>query len=189
MGFRRLLTWVWVAVVVAIFATFVRDPDAFAPAALQATLVPWGGWALPAFVAAGLFHGAVLVPSTPVVLVGGALYPQSLAWVFAIIVAGIVISATLLYRFPRFAGYDALLAQKYPVQLGKLQDQLRRPRAIWFVAGWAFFPAVPTELVCYAAGLVGMPYRRMLLGIIIGEVPIVIGYLFLGSQLAGILPF
>ncbi len=189
MRFRRFLTWLWAAVVLAIFAAFVRDPGRFTPAAFQAALGGWGSWSLLAFLAAGLFHGAVLVPSTPVVLVGGAMYPQSLPMVFAVIVTGIVISATLLYRFPRFAGYDALLARKYPEQLGRLQAQLQRPRAIWFVAGWAFFPAVPTELVCYAAGLVGMPFRRMLLGIIIGEVPIVVAYLFLGSRLGGFLPF
>jgi hypothetical protein len=34
-----------------------------------------------------------------------------------------------------------------------------------------------------------MPFCRMLAGIIIGEVPIVIAYLVLGSRLAGLLPF
>jgi uncharacterized membrane protein YdjX (TVP38/TMEM64 family) len=187
--FRRFLTWAWVTIVIAIFVLFISDPSRFAPEALQASLAAYGGWSLPVFLIAGLFHGVVLVPSTPVVIAGGAMYPDSLPWVFVIIVSGIVISASVLYRFPRFAGYDKMLAAKYPEQLQRLQDQLRKPRAIWFVAGWAFFPAVPTELVCYAAGLVGMPFRRMLLGIIIGEVPIVIAYLFLGSRLSGLLPF
>ena len=58
---------------------------------------------------------------------------------------------------------------------------------MWFVAGWAIFPAVPTDLICYAAGLVRMPYRRMLLGITIGELPLVTAYILLGTKLSGLL--
>jgi uncharacterized membrane protein YdjX (TVP38/TMEM64 family) len=59
---------------------------------------------------------------------------------------------------------------------------------MWFVALWAFAPVVPTDLICYAAGLVRMPYRRMIAGIIIGELPLVTGYILLGTKLLDFLP-
>jgi uncharacterized membrane protein YdjX (TVP38/TMEM64 family) len=61
---------------------------------------------------------------------------------------------------------------------------LTKPRSQWFVALWAFFPAVPTDLICYAAGLVGMPFRRMMTGLMIGELPLVTLYVLLGQQAA-----
>jgi len=133
-------------------------------------------------------RGALLIPSTPFVLAGGALFPNALGAVLLVSMLGIVASATLLYRFPGFAGYDALLAARYPEKLARLQGTLVKPRATWFVALWAFFPGVPTDLICYAAGLVRMPYRRMIAGIIIGELPLVSAYIFLGTRLFELLP-
>jgi uncharacterized membrane protein YdjX (TVP38/TMEM64 family) len=187
--FRRFLTWAWVAVVIAIFVTWLVDPSLFTPARLSEALADHKGWILPAWMVFALVRGALLVPSTWAVVGGAALFPDSLLLVFILSMAGILLSAVMLYRFPHYAGYDEMLARKYPEKLQRLQVELARPRAMWFVAGWAFFPAVPTDLICYAAGLVHMPFRRMLAGIIIGEVPLVVAYLFLGSRLAEFLPF
>ena len=101
---------------------------------------------------------------------------------------GIVLSASLLYRFPGFAGYDSLLAARHPERLEKIRARLAGPGAMWFVALWAFAPFTPTDLICYAAGLVRMPYRRMLMGIIIGELPLVTAYILLGTKLMEYLP-
>jgi uncharacterized membrane protein YdjX (TVP38/TMEM64 family) len=187
--FRKFLTWAWVAVVIAIFLAWLRDPGIFTPARLTAALGDHQAWIFPAWFVFAILRGALLVPSTWAVVGGAALFPESLLTVFIVSMTGIVLSAALLYRFPGYAGYDAVLARKYPAQLERLQRELVRPRAIWLVAGWAIFPLVPTDLICYAAGLVHMPFRRMMLGIIIGEVPLVALYLLLGSKLAGFLPF
>lgn len=182
MTFAKALTYLWVAVVVAIAAAFVMEPSRFSQAAIAATVLSLGPWALATYSLVAILRGALLIPSTPVILAGGVLFPGALPFVFLISMAGIVTSAALLYRFPGFAGYDTRLAAKYPEQLERLQAHLRKPRAQWFVAAWAFFPAVPTDLICYAAGLVRMPFRRMMTGIVIGEVPLVAFYAFLGGQ-------
>jgi uncharacterized membrane protein YdjX (TVP38/TMEM64 family) len=108
--FRRFLTWLWVAVVAAIFIAWVIDPAAFTSERVEASLSAWGAWALPGFILIALVRGALLIPSTPVVLAGAALFPDSLLLVFAVSMAGILLSAALLYRFPGFAGYDEMLA-------------------------------------------------------------------------------
>jgi uncharacterized membrane protein YdjX (TVP38/TMEM64 family) len=58
---------------------------------------------------------------------------------------------------------------------------------MWFVALWPFFPVTPTDLVCYAAGLMRMPSGRMLSGIIIGTFPLVTAYVLAGRHVAGLL--
>lgn len=188
MRYRRVLTWLWVALVIGVLAWYLLHPDDFTAEHFQQVLAGWGPWAFPGFVVVSLLRGALLVPSTPVVLAGGAFFPEAIPAVLVISMLGIVGSATLLYRFPGFAGYDSVLAERYPAKLAHLREQLAKPGAMWFVAAWAFFPVVPTDLICYAAGLVRMPYRRMILGIIIGELPLVTAYILLGSKLSGFLP-
>jgi uncharacterized membrane protein YdjX (TVP38/TMEM64 family) len=185
--FRSGVTYLWIAPIAAVLVLWVTEPSTFSHEALERLFRGWGPWALGGFVAASMLRGPLLIPSTPVILAGGALFPERALLVFLVSMAGILLSATLLYRFPGFAGYDTKLAVGYPDQLARLQVHLTKPRAMWFVALWAFFPAVPTDLICYAAGLVRMRYARMLTGILIGEVPLVTAYILAGRHVAGLL--
>lgn len=184
----RILTWVWLGLVITVLALWITEPSHFSQAAIAHAISDWGMWAFAGFALISLVRGALLVPSTPVILAGGALFPRALPFVFLVSMAGIVFSATLLYKFPGFAGYDARLAAKYPAQLERLRGHLVKPRAMWFVALWSFLPVTPTDLICYVAGLVRMPYPRMLLGLVIGETPLVLAYVFLGTGLGALLP-
>lgn len=175
------------AVAVAVVTWGIADPTRFSQASLESTFRGWGSWAFGGYAVASLVRGAFLIPSTPVVLAGAALFPDRALLVLLVSIAGVLASAALLYRFPGYAGYDRMLAAKYPEHLARLQHHLARPRAIWFVAAWAFFPVTPTDLICYAAGLVGMPYRRLIIGIMIGKVPLVTAYIFIGQRAAELL--
>ena len=187
MRLASVLTYLWVALVVAIVAAWVANPSLLSEDTFATALRHWGPWAFTAFVIASLVRGALLVPSTPLVLAGGALFPDALALVLLVSVAGILVSAGLLYRFPGFAGYDSRLAARYPDQLARLQVHLTMPRATWFVALWAFLPVTPTDLICYAAGLVRMPFRRMITGIVVGKVPLVTIYVLAGREIGELL--
>lgn len=189
MRYRRLLTYAWVAAIVGILGLYLLRPELFTAEAVQRVLRGWGPWAFPGFVVLSMLRGPLLIPSTPVVIAGGAFFPEAIPAVLVVSMLGIVGSATLLYRFPGFAGYDSLLAARHPEKLDHLRTRLSGPGAMWFVALWAFLPVVPTDLICYAAGLVRMPYRRMILGIVIGELPLVTGYILLGAGLLQLLPF
>lgn len=182
MSLAKFLTWLWLLVILGVLGLWIAEPTAFSQENVARIMRMWGPWAFVGFTLASLVRGALLIPSTPVVLAGGALFPDSLLAVLVVSMVGIAFAGTLLYRFPGFAGYDSHLAAKYPEQLAKLQVHLRKPRATWFVAAWSFFPAVPTDLICYAAGLVGMPYRRMMAGLMLGELPLVTAYVLLGTQ-------
>lgn len=167
------------------FGLWVSRPELFTEEAMADLMGGWGPWAFGGFVLVSLLRGLVLVPSTPVILAGGILFPDALLQVFAISMLGIVLSATLLYLMPGLGGYDDLLERKYPEKIAKVKRQLVKPRAFWFVVAWSFFPLVPTDVICYAAGLVQMPYRRMISALVLGEIPLVLGYLFLTQQVLG----
>jgi uncharacterized membrane protein YdjX (TVP38/TMEM64 family) len=182
--FANALTTFWIALVIGVLALWVARPDLFTPESVEAALLACGPWAFAGFVAVSLVRGAFLIPSTPVVLAGGALFPDAAVAVLLVSMAGILLTAAVLYRFPGFAGYDARLAARYPEKLARLQRHLAKPQAPAFVALWAFFPVVPTDLICYAAGLVRMPFRRLMLGIVVGELPLVAAYVFVGKRVA-----
>lgn len=184
---KGIATWIWVALVLVVGVLWITEPERFSQAGVQELMARWGQWAFAGFVVASFLRGPLLIPSTPVVLAGGALFPDRLGLVILVSMAGIVFSAAFLYRFPGFAGYDEKLAARYPAQLAKLQGHLQKPRAVLFVTLWAFFPAVPTDLICYAAGLVRMPMGRLLTGIVAGELPLVTFYVLAGRQVADLL--
>ena len=182
--FAKALTFFWIALVGAVLALWLARPDLFSADAVVADLRAFGPWAFAAFVGVSLVRGAILVPSTPVVLAGAVLFPHAPVAVVGVSMAGILATATLLYRFPGFAGYDMHLAARHPERLARLHRHLDAPRAQWAVAAWAFLPVVPTDLVCYAAGLARMPFRRLMTGIVIGELPLVVAYVVLGKNAA-----
>ena len=183
----RFLTYLWGIVVLGVLALWVAQPSLFSEAAISQALGALGAWSFVGYVAVSLARGVALIPSTPLVLAGGVLFPDDLLTVLVVSMVGIVVSATLLYRFPGYGGYDAWLESKHPERIAQLRTHLVKPRAQWFVTLWAVTPVVPTDLVCYAAGLVRMPFRRMILGIVIGELPLVTAYILLGNRLAGFL--
>ena len=92
----RLLTWVWLGLVITVLALWVTEPSRFSQAAIARAISDWGVWAFAGFALISLLRGALLVPSTPVILAGGALFPHALLFVFLVSMAGIVFSATLL---------------------------------------------------------------------------------------------
>ena len=175
----RAVNYLWVCAAVVVFVLWLQDPGLFARESIAARIENWGPWMLAAFIGISLVRGLFLVPSTPVILTGGVLFPESLPMVFVISLAGIVVSATAIYFLPGVGGYDDLLERRYPEKIARMKALLATPHAFWVVVGWSFFPFVPTDIICYAAGLLGMSYRRMIAALLLGEAPLVLGYLFL----------
>lgn len=141
-----------------------------------------GPFAFATFIALSLSRAFLLLPCTPFVLAGAVSFPQWPLQVFAISIAGIVVGALLVYSFPSFGGYNRFLEEKYPNKIAVLKDKLHGKFAFWIVGGWSFFPLVPTDAVCYVAGLVKMPPHKMIIAVILGELPLVTAYVFLGAE-------
>ncbi|MDH5589529.1 MAG: VTT domain-containing protein [Gemmatimonadota bacterium] len=183
----RLLTYAWGGLILCVFVAWVARPELFSEAAITGSLARLGAWSFVGYVAVSMVRGLALVPSTPVVVAGGVLFPEALPAVLLVSMVGIVVSATILYHFPGYAGYDRWIEAKHPERVAELRIHLGEPRAQWFVALWAITPVVPTDAICYVAGLAGMPFRRMIVGLVAGELPLVTVYIFLGRHLTGFL--
>ncbi len=183
----RIVNYLWVLAALVVFVLWLQDPGLFTQESMAARIESWGPWVFGAFIGVSLVRGLFLVPSTPVILTGGMLFPESLPTVFVISMVGIVMSATVIYLLPGVGGYDDLLERRYPEKTAHVKTLLVKPHTFWVVVGWSFFPFVPTDVICYVAGLVGMSYRRMIFALLLGEVPLVLGYLFLTQRALGLL--
>ena len=183
----RIVNYLWVLAALVVFVLWLQDPGLFTQESMAARIESWGPWVFGAFIGVSLVRGLFLVPSTPVILTGGMLFPESLPTVFVISMVGIVMSATVIYLLPGAGGYNDLLERRYPEKIARVKTLLVKPHAFWVVVGWSFFPFVPTDVICYVAGLVGMSYRRMIFALLLGEVPLVLGYLFLTQRARGLL--
>ena len=101
MFYRRLLTWLWAAAVVGIFGWYLLHPADFTAENFQRILTGWGPFAFPGFVAVSMLRGPLLVPSTPVVLAGGASFcPVVAGRVSAARIAGATTAGCGAFRAP-----------------------------------------------------------------------------------------
>ena len=103
--------------------------------------------------------------------------------VWLISATGVVVGAFLVYSFPSFGNYDAFLEGKYPDKIAFLKEKMHSKFAFWIIAGWAFFPLVPTDAVCYVAGMAKMSYKKMIVPLLIGQLPLATLYIFLGTEI------
>ncbi len=177
------LNTVWLVVVAVILSLIILFPDWLSRESISDFLGQMGSKALLAYILMSLTRSLLLIPCTPFVLAGAISFPQWLFLVLIISLAGVVAGAFLVYSFPSFGDYDQLLKKKYPEQIAKLEQKMQSKYAFWFVAGWSFFPLVPTDAVCYVAGLAKMPLTKMMPALLIGELPLVTAYVFLGAEI------
>ena len=96
---------------------------------------------------------------------------------------GILFSSTMLYYFSDILGFSGYLERKVPEKIEKWKQQLTTSKSTFFIAAWALFPFVPTDIICYITGIIKIPFKNMLIGIFIGELILVTFYVFFGSNL------
>lgn len=177
------LNTLWLVMVAVILGMIVIYPQWLTRDSISQLLNQMGSMALIIYVLMSLSRSVLLIPCTPFVLAGAISFPQWPFLVFAISLAGVVVGAVLVYSFPSFGGYDRLLEEKYPEKIVSLKTKMQHKNAFWFVVAWSFFPLVPTDAVCYVAGVAKMPLRKMLTALLVGELPLVAAYVFLGAEI------
>lgn len=173
--------WIFSILFGIIYALFY--PDTFTAQNITLFLEQFGSYIWVGYVFITFMRGVFLFPSTPFVIAGAILFPKQLLIVGLISIVGILFSATLLYFFADKMGFGDYLLHKYPNKIEKVKTQLNTKKGKWLVALWALFPLVPTDIICYVAGLVQMKYYYMIGGIFMGELALVGLYLFLFHHL------
>lgn len=178
----RHLNTVWLLLVAVVLLLLFLFPDILTRERISDFLLDLGPLALLAYIAVSLTRALLLIPATPFVWAGSISFPQ---WPFLVLVisaAGIAVGAYLVYRFPSFGSYDELLEEKYPDKIEFLRTHMNKPHGYWIIMGWAFFPLVPTDVICYVSGMARLPFQRMIIPLLIGALPLVVVYIFLGVE-------
>jgi uncharacterized membrane protein YdjX (TVP38/TMEM64 family) len=176
---RRLLTTIWVvgagAALYLYFFHRDRLEDALA-GATGASLVAGGSL----YLLMGCLRGFTLIPVTSLVLLGIVFFPP--VPLFVLTLAGILVSSASVYYFAEALHVDDVLRRKHGHQMDRVQRLLER-YGFAIIVGWAFFPLLPTDLICYVSGVVRVRITTVLGGIAIGEGAVCGIYIFLGDSL------
>ena len=136
-------------------------------------------WVYAVYLALGCVRGFTLVPATYLVVAGMLVLPP--LPLYALTVAGIVVSSAAVYYFAEAMQFDRFFERRYGPQVARLRALMAR-RELPIVIAWSFFPIAPTDLVCYVCGALKVDLKKCLLGVTIGEGAICAIYIFLGGQ-------
>lgn len=128
----------------------------------------------------GAVRGFALIPVTNLVVLAIPIFPPLPLLVLTVV--GILISSACIYAFAGSLRLGEYFERKHARHTERVRNALRKnPTAI--VTAWSFLPVVPTDLICYACGVMRVPIARLLLGVLIGEGAICAIYIFAGSSL------
>ncbi len=97
-----------------------------------------------------------------------------------------MLSAVIMYFFSEVMGFDKLFEKKYPKKAKKVHKLVEK-HGFYIVAAWSFLPLVPTDLICYTAGIVRMNFWKFIAGVFTGEFLLVLMLTFLGGEIGVLL--
>ncbi len=183
-GARRIGRWLWVAMIVSVLVWWACNPSVVTPRHIHATLQRYESWALLLYFVVSAVRGCFLIPSTPFVLAGALLFPGNQWLVFGISVIGVLVGSSIIYFFSDRLGFAEVIRRRHAPGLEKIRGRMES-HGVLIVVLWSFFPLVPTDLVCYLAGVIRMRFTRFILAVAIGESVLIAGYVFLGPKLLG----
>ncbi len=178
---KKIFYVLWGGILLYVLYNYIKNPELFSVNYIKSFISSYQGQIIFIYTIISLVRGFFLLPSTPLVITGILLFPNQLFLVLLISMVGIMLSATGLYYFADTLGFSEYLEKKYPNKVMKCKQKLQSPKATFLVLGWSFFPLVPTDIICYVAGIVKMPFKHMFLGVFIGELILVSFYVFFGS--------
>lgn len=162
----------WILLIILAIVLYFLFPEEFTALGIKEFVSQFSGLAIGVYFSISLLRGLFLIPSTPFVLAGALLFPDKLWLVFIISMLGILGSGTFIY----FAAQFFEFGEKKDKNINRINEKIRK-HGFWIVLGWAFFPVVPTDLICYVAGRTRITFWKYLLALFIGEAVLVTVYL------------
>jgi uncharacterized membrane protein YdjX (TVP38/TMEM64 family) len=183
---KKVIIALWILFLAVCIGMLLIFPNFFKPQAIADFIFQFKNLLLTVYSVICILRGLTLIPNTPFLLAGMILFPGEPVLVLTISILGIIFSSTMLYYFSGYLGFGNYLEERYPNRLVKIKDQLQKPTGFIFVMIWAFFPVVPTDAVCYVAGVLKMNFTKFILAIGFGELIICAIYVFFYNQLVNL---
>lgn len=182
----KIIRWIclsiWLGVIVVCISWYIYDPSLFTAANIAAFLLRFEGAIWGVYLVMSALRGFSLLPSTPLVIAGTMLFPSQPLSVLGVCLLGIFLSSSMIYFFSEYLGFSEYFEGHKPELTHKLKAKLEHPLGFAFVAAWAFFPLVPTDLVCYLAGTIKMNYWKFIIAVLVGELILCSVYVLSGSH-------
>ena len=181
---KRIVFSVWVVFVLGILSVYFLNPQDFQAHNVKRIFSNNLVIGVGMYVIVGTFRGMTLLPSTPMVLAGMLAFPPTLLYVVNFIC--IFTSSTIVYYWSEYLEFGEYFHKRYPQQLGQLKHALQE-RELFVITFWGFFPAVPTDIICYVSGSLKIKLWKCLLGVAVGEGIICAIYIFGGGRVVDVL--
>jgi uncharacterized membrane protein YdjX (TVP38/TMEM64 family) len=172
---RRKTLIIWITVLIVTLVLYYVNRDLFDISFLKEYVDDHRAIVLSLYLLILTFIGLTFIPSTPFAIAGVLLFPPLEAYLVNLI--GIISSSAVVYYFTQYLRLDAWLESKHPVQIEKIKKALRK-KELPIIAGWSFFPVVPTDLIIYVSSTLKVPFWKCAVGIIIGEGTLNAFYIF-----------
>lgn len=179
LSYKKTLRWIWVLLIFSFLGLYCYYGSLINIENFKSFIGENKTTVLTLYVLISSLRALFLLPSTPFVILGIALYPDSLFFVFLISLVGIQLGATLMY-----------IASSYLTPVSIFGNQSKKIKVIeskmkkygnFIIMGWALFPIVPTDLICFVSGSIRYNFKSFFLSILIGESILVGLYLFAGK--------
>lgn len=182
---KKGLRWLWLTLAISVLLFYFLSPTSFSVEAIQSFLGENSTTILLFYIIVSSIRALFLLPSTIFVVLGIALYPKNPFFVLFISLLGIQIGATLMYYSASFLTPSTLFG-KASKRIQFVENKMKK-YGFWIILFWSFFPAVPTDLICFVAGSTKHHYGKFFLAVLIGESILVSVYIFTGVELVSIL--
>ena len=184
---KILIYVIWIMLLVGLLIAYLLNPEFITVHNLVVFIQEFKNEMLLIYILLTLIRGFFLIPSTPFVIGGGILFPDKLILVLLISMIGVLFSASALYYFSDLLGFSNFLENKYPSKITILKKKLNTPKSTLLIACWSIFPFVPTDIICYVAGILKTPIKNVLFGVFIGEVILCSLYVYFGATVFNLL--
>jgi uncharacterized membrane protein YdjX (TVP38/TMEM64 family) len=178
MNHRKAVLVLWLALMAGALYVYGFHREALQGLLLDVSASP-AVWVYIVYLALGCVRGFTLIPVTYLVVAGMLVLPP--VPLYALTVAGIIVSSAAVYYFAEAMRFDRFFERRYGPQVARLRALMQR-RELPIVIAWSFFPIAPTDLVCYVCGALKTDLKKCLLGVTIGEGAICAIYIFLGGR-------
>ncbi|MCD2421908.1 VTT domain-containing protein [Niabella pedocola] len=174
---RKWVRILWVLLIAGGLLFYLYNRQYFTQEAIAAFLLQYRQQVWLVYFSICILRGLFLLPSTPFLFAGILIFRDSPLLLFGIFMFSILVVAAFIYYAAGYLRFSALSAAP---KLQRIQQGLQGKQGFWLILGWAFMPFTPTDLICYAAGLLRIRFWRCMLPLLLGEAVICALYIING---------
>jgi uncharacterized membrane protein YdjX (TVP38/TMEM64 family) len=175
---RQIVLGIWILCVVAGIGYYLAHRGDLTKERIADFFRLYQSWFLLIYWVMLIVRAVVLLPATPLILAASMLLPGDPSLVLGVTMFGMAVSSTIIYYFSDWLGVRAHFDRVAPRQVKNVEGWFKHRYGVVLVGGCAFFIVVPTDLVCYVAGMVRMPFRRFICALMVGETLLCTIYIF-----------